>query len=307
MLRPAHPARSWLPLCILLILTGPVAAGIDDSGPSIRVWTDVNYLGSDRAEKLDLFIPPAPTGQTRVPAVVLIHGGGFGGGSKDSPGNVANSLRLARSGIAVANIDYLLARPGRPSWPQVLFDCKNAVRFVRLHADRLGIDPERISVMGGSAGGQLALLTGLTAGHEELTDDTLYPKIKDNVHRVVNLFGGTNFATRRKTDRDGNPTDEPAYATAYGLLGTPTPDRAPETWALASPVTHARADAPPVLTIHGLKDRAVDHHQAKELAAALDRVGAANALILVPNLGHGFGTKPIPDELFAEIVRFLIN
>lgn len=287
----------------LSVATADPAADPASSSPD--EWKNVDYLGPQRTEKLDVYLPDGPPPKSGYPAVVLIHGGGFGGGSKDSPGNVALSTRLARASIVVANIDYLLAKPGKPSWPRVLHDCKNAVRFVRAHSGRLGVDPDRISVMGASAGGQLALLVGLTTGHEKLTPGTPYPEIPDNVRSVVNLFGGTNFATRRKTDRNGEPTDEPAYATAYGLLGTPTPDRDPENWALASPVTHAHADAPPILTIHGIRDRGVNHQQAKEMAEALDRVGAPNKLILVPDLGHGFGTKGIPDDLFAEILRFL--
>lgn len=271
----------------------------------VRVWTDVDYLEQGRTEKLDLFYPAGPPPESGFPAVVLIHGGGFGGGARSRPGNVANSLRLAQAGIVVANIDYRLATRQKRSWPVALHDCKNAVRHLRVHADRYRIDPGRISVVGFSAGGQLALLVGLTAGNDELAPERPYPGVSDEVRSVVNFFGGTNFLTRRVVGPDGEPTAEPYYATAQGLLGSQSPDRDPERWAQASPVTHVHAGAPPVLTIHGKRDKGVDYHQAIELATALDRVGAPNRLIMPPDLGHGFGTLSIPDELFSEVLRFL--
>lgn len=281
-----------------------MSSGSELTAP-IRLWADVGFLGEGRTEKLDLLLPAGPAPEGGFPAVVMIHGGGFGGGSKNSQGNVANSVRLARAGFAVANIDYLLATRQRRSWPTALHDCKNAVRYLRIHAGRHGINPERISVIGFSAGGQLALLAGLTAGDTALSPEAPYPGVSDEVHAVVNFFGGTNFLTRRVVGKDGEPTSEPYYATARGLLGSHYPTQNPELWAQASPVTHVRADAPPILTIHGKRDRAVDYHQATELADALDRVGASNRLILVPELGHGFGGNPIPDELFSEVVGFL--
>lgn len=286
----------------------------------LRVFPDVDYLGVDRAEKLDLYLPDGTPPEGGFPAVVMIHGGGFGAGSKDRVGNMANCLRLARNGIAVANIDYTLATKAKPSWPQVIYDCKNGVRFLRVHAGHYKINPERICVMGGSAGGQLALLVAFTSGNKELAPVVPYPDVSDHVRAVVNLYGGTNFATRRKTDPNGEPTDVPFYATGSGLVGGTSPASNPTLWAQASPVTHVRPGLPPVLTIHGKRDRAVDYHQAAELAVALDQAGVVNRLILLPGVGHGISfdgwqgrpmrlDKPIevPDgmDLWSEIVGFL--
>ncbi|EIP98073.1 esterase/lipase [Opitutaceae bacterium TAV1] len=286
----------------------------------IRVLPDVDYLGSDRAEKLDLYLPAGPVPEGGFPAVVFIHGGGFGAGSKDRVGTMANCLRLARDGVAAASIDYTLAAPQKPSWPLVIHDCKNAVRFMRVHAARHNINPGRISVMGGSAGGQLALLVAFTAGDKELEPESPWPGVPDHVRAVVNFYGGTNFATRRKTSANGEPTDVPFYATGSGLVGGKTPASNPALWAQASPVTHVRPGLPPVLTIHGKRDRAVDYHQATELADALNKAGVPNKLILLPGVGHGitfdgWQAKPmrmekpveVPDgiNLWDEIVRFL--
>lgn len=306
---PSTPSPAMKSPCFIalaaILLASTVSPGEENSSGAVRVWSDLPFLDPDRSEKLDLFLPAGPPPPGGFPAVVLIHGGGFGGGSKNAPGNIANSLSLARKGFAVANIDYLLATPQKRSWPIALHDCKNAVRFLRTQAASYQINTDRISVMGASAGGQLALLVGLTTNQKDLASESPYPGISDKVHRVIDLFGGTNFLTRRVVGSDGEPTDKPYYATAQGLLGSQTPDNNPELWAQASPVTHVHPDAPPILIIHGKKDKAVDYHQALELAAALERVGAPHTLVLVPDLGHGFGTKGMPDEMLTEIVSFL--
>lgn len=127
---------------------------------SISVEKDVPFLEAGRSQSLDLYLPmPA---QSRRGAVVWIHGGGWAGGKKDDNREVMVSRSLAAEGYLVASIDYQLATDAAPSWPQVLFDCKNAVRYLRANAQKYGIDPDKIAVAGGSAGGHLALMVAYT-------------------------------------------------------------------------------------------------------------------------------------------------
>ena len=134
-----------------------------------RIERNVAYLLEGRAEKADLYLPlEIPKGR-RVPAVVIIHGGGFTGGKRDAARELNIGGTLARNGYIGMSIDYVLAAPGKPTWPQNLHDCKTAVRWLRANAERLQIDPEHIGVIGGSAGGTLAswFLVPLVLGLQE--------------------------------------------------------------------------------------------------------------------------------------------
>ncbi|MCF7838542.1 MAG: DUF6067 family protein, partial [Candidatus Marinimicrobia bacterium] len=112
----------------------------------IRIEKNIDYLGSERAEKADLYLPAAaPTAGTLVPGVVILHGGGWVGGSKEGGREVHIGKTLAQHGYVALSIDYLLVDPENPYvavWPQNLHDCKTAVRWLRKNAGRLGIDPD---------------------------------------------------------------------------------------------------------------------------------------------------------------------
>ncbi len=230
------------------------------------------------------------------PAVVAIHGGSWNGGSKAAfaydPRNLV--IRLAQRGIVVLAIDYRLARPGSPSWPAVVDDLRKAVRWLRRHAAELGVDPDRIAVMGQSAGGHLALLLGT------LPDEKGPDGVSAKVQAVVSLYGPSDLEGLMNARRLAH---EPARA----LLGDETPgltDRARE----ASPVDRLTAEAPPMLLIHGTDDLWVPLDQSVRMAQALDRVGVRNRLIVVDGARHGFETmlrEPVDRDLLPEIVDFL--
>ena len=113
---------------------------------------------------LDLYLPATSPGNTRPvrtrPVLIAIHGGSWYGGSKVLYRNDDRNtvIRLAQQGIVVVAIDYRLARPGAPTWPAVLDDVREAVRWVRREAANLRVDPDRIVVMGQSSGAHLAAL-----------------------------------------------------------------------------------------------------------------------------------------------------
>src|ERR1051325_3192734 len=100
----------------------------------VRIEKDVNYLDSERKEKADLYLPASiPTGQ-RVPAVLIIHGGGWSGGDKGAAREINIGTNLALNGYVGMSINYLLARTNDTNvvWPQNLYDCKTAVRWLML-------------------------------------------------------------------------------------------------------------------------------------------------------------------------------
>lgn len=259
-----------------------------------RLMTDIAYLGETQAERADLYLPVA--GEGPFPAILNIHGGGWIIGDKSW--GIENAVALTSHGYAVFTINYLLgSRPkngritDKGAWPRNLLDCKTALRFMRKYARELHIDPDRIAVMGGSAGGHLALLTGLTAGRKEYQGG-FYRDQPEHVSAIINLFGVTDI---RVWGRDALFSDW---------------DRKDETiQSLASPVDQVSEQSPPILTIHGVVDRLVVPDHAQKLDAAIKEKMGRHKMILLPEAEHGFPI--IPDkrngnrDLVPEIVTFL--
>ncbi|WP_420120911.1 alpha/beta hydrolase fold domain-containing protein [Nakamurella sp.] len=259
----------------------------------VRVLAGVPYAGLPGARplELDLWLPAAPgTAATAVPAVVFLHGGGWRLGSRHSVGpayageSPSPLERLARSGIAVASVDYRLS--GEAVFPAQLHDAKAAVRWLRARAPELGIDPDRIAAWGESAGGHLAELLGLTAGHPVLEGavgvDGSAGELSSSVAAVVAWYAPSDVAAVA-ADAGADPLD--ATTREAQLLGAPAaavPDRA----ALASPIGHVHPSAPPMLLLHGRADRFVSCRQSERLHAALVAAGVGAQLHLYDDADH---------------------
>jgi acetyl esterase/lipase len=272
--------------------------------PGVEIRRDVSYLPPERSEKLDLYLPADRETTVRSPAVVIIHGGGWVGGDKSAAREFNIGTTLAGAGYVCASVNYVLDESKR--WPGNLLDCKNAVRFLRTHADRYRIDPARIGVIGGSAGGHLALMVAYTSDVPELEPSAPYPGVSSGVRAVVNMYGITNLLTRRKTEADGTPVGPPARSSA---LVKGASDENPGAWRLASPVYHVSAAVPPTLILHGTADTTVDRDQAVELADALRKHGVEHRLILIDGIGHTFDLqtwrrKPLPMDLRPVVIGF---
>ena len=270
-----------------------------------RVVKDVEFLAPGRAEKLDVYLPaPLPTGKLS-PAVVWIHGGGWVGGTKDEARAKEICGTLAAAGYVALSIDYKL---GDLAWPTNLLDCKNAVRFLRAHATEYRVDPERIGVAGGSAGGNLALLVAYTTGKKELEPEAPYPGVSSAVRCVIDMYGITNALTRQNMAPDGTPNGVLRDAESPRVFGGPRTTHA-AVWALGSPVTHVTASSPPTLILHGHADQTVDYAQAEELARVLQAHGVEHEAILLDGVGHTFdwetwNKKPLPHDLRPVALAF---
>ncbi len=249
----------------------------------VTIEKDVGYLAPGRAEKLDLYIPAGRATGVRSPAVVIIHGGGWTGGDKGASREFNIATTLAKAGYVAASVNYRI--DGAERWPTNLFDCKNAVRFLRANAARYGVDVDRIGVIGGSAGGHLALMVGYTSGMPGLEPEAPYPGVSSAVRAIVDLYGPANLLTRRTTDAQGNPTGQVRLDSK--LLSTKATDDAAG-WRLASPVSHVRPGLPPTLILHGAADTTVDREQSLELARALEKAGVLHELLMLPGVGHTF-------------------
>jgi acetyl esterase/lipase len=257
---------------------------------------------------MDLYAPPA--GAVRpAPAVLYVHGGGFvlgdrklgglGGGLANAAGALLPQLRAAlnRRGFLVASIDYRLP-PGSP-WPAQLQDASCAVRFLRVHAGVLGIDPGRIGAWGSSAGGTLVALLGLAG-----VDGGQPAGQSSAVQAVVDMFGAADLVDL------GDSARFPRAVAWIALGGAARVRRA------ASPLAHvpasrpAAGNLPPFLLLHGTDDQDIRPRHSQELARRLAAAGVPVRLVLVQGAGHGLdspGQQPTPDQLTQLVTDFFIR
>lgn len=259
-----------------------------DEPSDFRILRDVAYLPEDRAELADLYLPSDIPAGKRLPAVVIIHGGGFRIGIKDSPREVNIGENLARHGYVAMSIDYALAAAGKPEWPRNLHDCKTAVRWLRANADRLQVDPDRIGVIGGSAGGTLASLVAMTLSEDGFDPVAPYGELSCAVRCAVDLYG---VSTIEKWNRDT-------------VLFGKTFEEAPELYRQASPMTYVRPDGVPQLIMHGTADALVEVSQSEDFAKALTAAGTPNELIIVPEAPHSFHLEPEQGDLRPAVLGF---
>jgi len=220
--------------------------------------------------------------------VVLIHGGGWVSGRRDAEREINIGSTLARHGYVVMSIDYLLSDKKQAVWPTNLWDCKTAVRWLRVNAPRLGVDADRIGVMGGSAGGHLAAMVGLTRPEDGLDPVAPFGEISCRVKCCVDFYG---------------IADVPTYHDAT-MLGK-TFAAAPELYRLASPVTYVRSNSLPVLICHGTADTTVNPKQSELFDVTLTRSGVTHHLEMIPGAVHSFDLQPPQKDLRPLVLGFL--
>ena len=256
-----------------------------------RVVPNVTYgTANNRENKVDLYLPRGVDGP--VPVLMYIHGGGWVGGSKE--GNVLRLLPWLERGWAVVNVQYRLGAVSLA--PAAVEDCLCALRWVIRNAERYDIDTSRIVTTGNSAGGHLALTTGMVPaaagldrqcpGNEELA-----------VAAIINWYGITDVGDLL----DGPNTK--SYAVQW--MGS-MPDRH-EIAERVSPLTYVRSGLPPILSIHGDADPTVPYQHGVQLHEELSRVGVTNQLHTVPGGRHGGFNRDETVAIFETIDRFLVT
>jgi acetyl esterase/lipase len=237
----------------------------------------VEYANPDGQHlQLDLARPKAGDGP--FPAVVCIHGGGFRAGKRE--GYDAQCVRLAQHGYVAVTVTYRLAP--KYQFPAAVHDCKAAVRWVRANAAKYKIDPKRVGVMGGSAGGHLVQFLGVTAGVKEFEGKD-NPGPSSAVACVVNYYGPSDF-----TKSYGKSVDAAEVLPLFlgGNLET-----ARRQHIRSSPLYWVTPDAAPTLCIHGTEDKYVAHEQAVWLVDRLKASAVPAELLTLQGAGHGFRGK----------------
>ncbi|MCB1019092.1 MAG: alpha/beta hydrolase fold domain-containing protein [Acidobacteria bacterium] len=244
--------------------------------PDVVVQSDIEYSNVGGRMQMDVVMPRSGDGP--FPAVVCIHGGGFRAGTRQAFLPIA--YYLAQRGYVAATVTYRLSPMAQ--FPAPVEDVKAAVRFLRANAGRFHLDPDRIGATGGSAGGHLALMLGLTGGVEEFEGSGLNQDVSSRVQSVVNFYGPTDFTASYEP---GKSVDAAEVLPMF-LGGALEHNRAEHI--RASPLNWVTPDDAPTLTLHGSKDNYVAHEHGVWLTERLEAAGVVAELDTIEGAGHGF-------------------
>jgi acetyl esterase/lipase len=242
---------------------------------SVLHEADVEYSNIGARVAMDIVRPKAASSERR-PAVLLVHGGGFRRGNRES--YLPMAVRLAERGYVAATASYRLAP--RHQFPAAVEDVKAAVRFLRANADKYGIDPDRIGAMGGSAGGHLVLFLGLTPNVAEFEGTGPNREYSSRVQCVVNYYGPTDLTQSYAKSVD-------AAEVLPLFLGGDLAHNRPAHMR-ASPLNWVTPQAAPTLSIHGTDDTYVAYEHSLWLTERLVAAGVRAELETIPGAGHGF-------------------
>ena len=236
-----------------------------------RVHPGITYLtASNWQAELDLYQPTSVS--EPAPTLVYFHGGGWYTGDKDEP--ILRLLPYLEMGWAVVNVEYRLSRVSLA--PAAVEDCRCALRWVLDHADDYNLDPDRIVVSGHSAGGHLALTTGMLTEAAGL-DYRCIGRGETKVAAIINWYGITDVLDLIRGD------NLQSYALRWLGIRSDRESLAKR----VSPLTYVRPGLPPILTVHGENDPLVPYQQAVRLHRALNEVGVPNRLVTIPKGPHG--------------------
>ena len=283
-----------------VVVSAPVQAQYD-----VVTRANVEYVVHDGVKLSGNFY--APKGLAKAPVVIAVHGGGWQNGTRENWNHAAPYL--AKKGIAVLAISYRLGKAG--IYPKEVYDVKSAVQFVRAKAADLSVDPDRIGLMGGSAGGHLVALVGLA--HDQFTAEYRndpHATTPAHVKAVVAFYGVFDMVAQWQHDQIARPRDQ---ITEKFLGLSPMQNR--RIYFEASPMSYATIgeNRPHFLLVHGTEDDVVDPlTQSVPFQVALKQAGIPANRVVIPGAAHGFASDPFESDpngpmaiALPRVARFL--
>lgn len=301
-------------LVVAAIPTAPLLAQDSRTQPAaalplveMEVRKGLEYVKHDGVSLTgDLYVPKAPG---KYPVVIAVHGGGWQAGNSGNYTSWGNWL--SARGYAVFAVNYRLSKPGQPTYPQAVHDVRAAVQFVKARAADLKLDPDRVAMMGDSAGGHLVSLVALAGDTPTFAGaykDDPHASVSTKVKAVVAAYGVFDMTQQYHHDVLHRPQD----SIVGKFLGkAPWEDR--KLYFDASPMSHAQMSnrGPSFLITHGTEDDIVDRLQSDNFLVALKQAGFYARNAVLQGFGHFWYTgDPLEDprgasaQLAPRMVRF---
>lgn len=248
-------------------------------------FKNLTYVKYPKRElQLDLYAPafaaqPDFSLQQLRPAIVLVHGGGWRAGYRENLTPLAQALAL--QGYVAATISYRLAPEAK--YPAAIHDVKAAIRWLRINAKRYGVDVNHIAIAGGSAGGQIASLTGVTNGMEKFDPQAAISDVSSAVQAIINIDGLSDFTSEEARKYEDDPRKNPSSA---GLWFGGNYAEKTTLWHEASPINYVQKNTPPILFIKSSRARfSVGQAEMSELMA---QQGVHYEVKKFPDAPHSF-------------------
>ena len=310
---PISPKCSWQALVVValaalhfgILAKGPAIQAIAETQPKakadtppsipadVEIQRDVTYgKGGEVALKMDIYRPKRCPKEP-LPVIVYIHGGGWRAGSKDQ--SAGQLVPFVQRGYCGVSINYRLTPLVR--FPEPLYDCKCAIRFLRAKAKELHLDPDHIGVWGHSAGGHLVALLGTTAHVKEFEGTGGWQDYSSRVQAVCTQSGAVEFF--KLLEETKNKRNEPDVT---ALFGGPIADHKAMVQ-LASPLTHLSKDSAAFLIMHGEADTSCPVTQAELLYKGLKRADASVQLQIGKGGTHGYNDLKVLGEFFDKQLK----
>jgi len=274
---------------------------------TITTHTDILFAEHDGTALLaDLYLPQ---GAAKAPVLIGVHGGGWQLGNRKFYNNMG--AYLARNGVAVFAIEYRLMAPGVKTYPGPVYDVRAAVQFVRAKAPELGLDPERIGLIGDSAGAHLSALVALAGSEPAFASNYKsdpYADLSPKVKAVVGFYGVYDMLAQWQHDLLVRPRDN----ISEKFLGA-APHTDGKVFFEASPISYATVDknGTRFLLVYGTDDDVVDPQtQSAAFLTALKQAGFFVRTVVIPGAGHYFLNEPVDDTSVnaiaaPRVLRFL--
>lgn len=279
------------PIISALLTTG-VALSVSAAEPAFR---DIPYDSDNEAQVLDVYLA---SGDAPKPTMVYIHGGGWRAGTKD---RVPTWLSQANEEgwLTVVSVEYRFTDVA--THPAQVDDCARAIQFVRHNAKNWNIDPQRIGVTGGSAGGHLSSYVALSEDKAEENSADPIARQSSRVAFAIPFAGPSDWRLLKTIEHN-----HPAYRQLIGYEpGTPANEFSEELIHDVSPIRFVTDDDPPFLIVHGDADATVPIDHAKALHQALQDAGVPSELMILKDAKHdvaGAGIGDSPNRA-TEFVR----
>lgn len=276
------PANTYTPETTYQKLIGEypfihiASRAVPESVQEIKNITYVRY--GQRALQLDLYLPKSALPQKK-PGIVFVHGGGWRAGFRTNFTPMA--IGLAERGYVVATVSYRLSSEAQ--YPAAIHDVKAALRWLRNNAKKYGVNPEQIAVGGGSAGGQIASLTGVTNGIERFDPQAKHADVSSAVQAIINIDGLSDFTSEAARLHEDDPRKNPSAAGAWfgGRYAEKT-----VLWHEASPLFYVNKNTPPILFLISAQERFSVGH--KEMIEKMKPFGIPYQVAQIPDSPHSF-------------------